>query len=108
MRSDGCTAPSRQASPSRAIRRGCRSPPTADTAAATAALSASVSPPPQSYSGLVGSFFRENQLFTLSATVAPGFSFAGWFGSNVNSIKNGKGADVVLAYPYDFNTGSTA
>ncbi len=82
--------------------------PTGDTAAARAALSASVSPPPQSYPGLVGSFFPENQLFILSATVAPGFSFAGWFGSNVNSIKNGRGADVVLAYPYDFNTGSTA
>jgi hypothetical protein len=65
-----------------------------------------VSPPPQSYPGLSGSFFRENQLFTLSASVAPGFSFAGWFGANVNSIKNGKGADTVLAYPYDFNTGS--
>jgi uncharacterized repeat protein (TIGR02543 family) len=75
-----------------------------DTAAARSATTASVSPLPQGYAGLPDTYFRANELVTLSAQVGAGFNFGGWFGTNVTAIQDGNSADTLTVYPFDFGT----
>ena len=78
-----------------------------DTPAAAAATTGAVTPQAQLYPGLTGSFVRNNQLLTLSASVGTGVEFAGWFGSDFAGVKDGFDANPLVVYPHDFNTGAT-